>query len=258
MKKYLSILTALLVAGLFTAVNVSAYDYIYSDTRPDDSFYFTDRGSADGADYTLGNYITGVKDVVAGDVIEFDVNISGIMPDYDGVKGVFWDFLYTKNLLQTNYATTYPGTSVTNPWSDWAYYNNPDQYLPSEGKYGIWIDEGYSWYDSTHANRMGEVPVMQISMTADAAFDSLLPEADGAVDLVWHWSAGTGGDVVMEDGTNYNVFENGPDAATFAHHDLPALGDCRLVINPVPVPAAIWLLGSGLLGLLGIRRRAQK
>jgi hypothetical protein len=25
--------------------------------------------------------------------------------------------------------------------------------------------------------------------------------------------------------------------------------------NPVPVPAAVWLLGSGLLGLIGIRRR---
>jgi hypothetical protein len=25
--------------------------------------------------------------------------------------------------------------------------------------------------------------------------------------------------------------------------------------SPVPVPAAVWLLGSGLLGLIGIRRR---
>jgi hypothetical protein len=28
--------------------------------------------------------------------------------------------------------------------------------------------------------------------------------------------------------------------------------------NPVPVPAAVWLLGSGLAGLAGLRRRAQK
>jgi hypothetical protein len=39
-----------------------------------------------------------------------------------------------------------------------------------------------------------------------------------------------------------------------------ALGDSgsggRLVLlNPVPVPAAVWLLGSGLIGLIGIRRR---
>lgn len=30
------------------------------------------------------------------------------------------------------------------------------------------------------------------------------------------------------------------------------------VQNPVPVPAAVWLLGSGLLGLFGIKRRATK
>ena len=28
--------------------------------------------------------------------------------------------------------------------------------------------------------------------------------------------------------------------------------------NPVPIPAAVWLLGSGLLGLVGIRRRFKK
>jgi hypothetical protein len=29
-------------------------------------------------------------------------------------------------------------------------------------------------------------------------------------------------------------------------------------VNPVPIPAAAWLLGSGLLGLIGIRRRFKK
>ena len=28
--------------------------------------------------------------------------------------------------------------------------------------------------------------------------------------------------------------------------------------SPIPVPAAIWLFGSGLLGLLGLSRRRQK
>jgi hypothetical protein len=30
---------------------------------------------------------------------------------------------------------------------------------------------------------------------------------------------------------------------------------CDPLPNPVPLPAAVWLLGSGLLGLIGVGRR---
>lgn len=37
--------------------------------------------------------------------------------------------------------------------------------------------------------------------------------------------------------------------------DIEATGSIDLTASPVPVPAAIWFLGSGLIGMLGIRRK---
>jgi hypothetical protein len=39
--------------------------------------------------------------------------------------------------------------------------------------------------------------------------------------------------------------------------DLWVLDYSEIVINSVPVPAAAWLFGSGLVGLVGIARRKQ-
>jgi hypothetical protein len=56
------------------------------------------------------------------------------------------------------------------------------------------------------------------------------------------------------DGVDLN---KGFDAATdyAAIIEIQSDGDVVLNPNPVPVPAAVWLLGSGLLGLIGIRRK---
>lgn len=49
--------------------------------------------------------------------------------------------------------------------------------------------------------------------------------------------------------------------AIMFYGELPAYADNQLNIPfaaaPVPIPGALWLLGSGLLGLMGIRRRMQ-
>jgi hypothetical protein len=34
-------------------------------------------------------------------------------------------------------------------------------------------------------------------------------------------------------------------------------GDIGVIVNPVPVPAAVWLFGSGLIGLAGVARRKK-
>lgn len=43
----------------------------------------------------------------------------------------------------------------------------------------------------------------------------------------------------------------------FADVSAPGLGQYGIEISQVPVPAAVWLFGSGLIGLIGISRRKK-
>jgi hypothetical protein len=43
----------------------------------------------------------------------------------------------------------------------------------------------------------------------------------------------------------------------FADVSAPELGQYGIEISQVPVPAAVWLFGSGLIGLIGISRRKK-
>ena len=51
----------------------------------------------------------------------------------------------------------------------------------------------------------------------------------------------------------YDINENGQILA----HGVIGGDDTLVLLNPVPVPAAAWLLGSGLIGLVGLRRRSR-
>ncbi len=45
----------------------------------------------------------------------------------------------------------------------------------------------------------------------------------------------------------------GPDTSEFA-----VISQSNLYTSPVPIPAAVWLFGSGLLGLIGVVRRGRQ
>jgi hypothetical protein len=55
--------------------------------------------------------------------------------------------------------------------------------------------------------------------------------------------------------SNYNAADFGSACITPGSANIGGTGDCSHSVSPVPVPAAIWLFGSGLVGLIGISRR---
>ncbi len=70
------------------------------------------------------------------------------------------------------------------------------------------------------------------------------------------WGATTGIDVV-------NVWDVNPDGS-LSYATVPGMKDgpfpgfqASFNLSPVPVPAAVWLFGSGLLGLVGVARRKK-
>jgi hypothetical protein len=54
-----------------------------------------------------------------------------------------------------------------------------------------------------------------------------------------------------------NPMIDGPFASSNANFDITTLTLTGLTITAIPVPAAVWLFGSGLLGLVGVARRKK-
>ena len=61
----------------------------------------------------------------------------------------------------------------------------------------------------------------------------------------------------LPNGTDSNTNATDFDSAciTPGSGNISGTGDCSIPVSAVPVPAAVWLFGSGLLGLIGISRR---
>lgn len=88
------------------------------------------------------------------------------------------------------------------------------------------------------ANEIGFLPGYICCGSSNQDPNSLI--ASGGNMVITLWGANFGGGIF-----------NG----NYVTHDLGI--DLRLSMSPVPIPAAVWLFGSGLLGLVGVARRKK-
>ncbi len=133
------------------------------------------------------------------------------------------DYLVIRDIVNN---TGTPWTSI-----DFTFVNSTVQTLtpitPKTGLVdGIFFDGGPTF-----------VPGVTTSVTF--TFDPAFPEVDGVINFE-------------------GLIEIAAGGAAFAAAGIEA-GDYSLIVTPsaIPIPAAVWLFGSGLLGLIGVARRKR-
>lgn len=157
------------------------------------------------------------------------------------------------------YASSVDATT-THSWD----VNSPGATMPAHPEYALGAPDGLltGW--------------MMGGGYIEAGFDFDLMDGDGYDLTVYSFGPGTS-TVSIFDGTEWtllgSVTSTNPGTVVLSDWDFGGINNVSLVRidktsgtpgkffeafeghHPVPVPAAIWLLGSGLLGLVGIRRR---
>lgn len=152
--------------------------------------------------------------------------------------------IYDTDLNITWYDSTWYPVNYYQAWS-WAVGLNVGGVtgwrLPEQPTLPLFAYEGYT--------NQGEMGNLRTEPGVQSYFNHVLFMMD-----TYYWSATPLG----PDAYAYNFFSGFQKAFNRDFYELPVLVvHSGNVGAPVPIPAAIWLLGSGLVGLLGIRRRMK-
>ena len=174
--------------------------------------------------------------------------------------------------LQVNVSIVSAGTvGITGAWSFNGYMNMYDPYLESyvgssafQGELDFSGGGSYINHVDTFFGEPWSIHAVSIAGNGNGTYSAQMlfdfgTEASSAVEFLWDISyvldevdAGMGRILVKSlDG------DNDGDPGMLITSGIFSGASIMLDTNPVPVPAAIWLFGSGLLGLIGVAKRKK-
>ncbi|BBO83651.1 hypothetical protein DSCO28_42170 [Desulfosarcina ovata subsp. sediminis] len=187
---------------------------------------------------TISIIPTGTYSMAAGDTVSFDVLFSAD-DDGDTLTGLLLNLGYdAEELSFVSYS--YDALSAEG-WTE--FFGTAQDVALEDGSYLANYNLSYPWSGSGYdvaANQSVSMGTFTFTATAGLV-------EDGLSDL---WVV----ESVATDAT-HTYYSTISFNASYGEPALDLLTAQGADVAPVPVPAAAWLLGSGLIGLVGLRRR---
>ncbi len=173
-------------------------------------------------------------------------NIGAVNAGTIGITGDGWSGTYSLTLLNGTNGALY-GTSVTNPNNAWSFNFSSGNfsmdggtltaggfsYLPASGTLA---DNGNGTYTASYSFGFGPAPAVATTTTWDITQ--------------------TGNSIIL---TTLDTELDGINGTSFTNifGTVSPVMDGTASVSAVPVPAAVWLFGSGLMGLVGVARKRK-